>query len=231
MIKHLAEPKTKTLWKLVHLQQLVQSTELGVASRREWSTPSNTRGDSAVSQREEEEEWGSGWDLGLIIEQLHVNPSPVAASSSPRAVFHFPPPPSRPPHRKHPTSLFIQCHRLQDGRGGAARDEGAVSAGLSVIPGGRSQWAEPSLFPSSAPPSWWPQTPCTPRRWESPGTAGLGGVRGKKEKRTRGRVWRKEGGRKRSWQMNKGHLFHSTTKGNDSSRAKGTTTHKKSDLS
>lgn len=96
------------MWKLVHLQQLVQSTEVGVASRREWSTPSNTRGDSAVSQQEV-----GGGGPGPITQQLQINPSPVAALSNPWVEFFTPLPP--PPHRKHPTSL---CSAIVSRTGG-----------------------------------------------------------------------------------------------------------------
>lgn len=151
MIKRLAEPrkekKRKDFWNF--------STSSGWSRvprwawpreerEREWSTPSNTRGDSTVSQQGAGSWGGWGGVPGPITQQLQSNPSPVAASASsnPRAESL---PLPRP--RKHPTSLCSQCHRLRDG------DGGAESAGVSVIPGGRSQGAESSPPLASAPPS------------------------------------------------------------------------------
>lgn len=81
------------MWKLVHLQQLVQSTEVGVASRREWSTPSNTRGDSAVPQQEqEEEEEGGGVSWTNHIAAASQSQSCCCLVQSGHRVLHFPAP-------------------------------------------------------------------------------------------------------------------------------------------
>ncbi len=92
------------------------------------------------------------------------------------------PPPVWGAHRKNLSVLVraIGCEIVKPSHSSSSSSSKPQSPsartareGGEVIPRGSSRWAGSSRLPSTSPPSWWPQTGHTRRRWGSPGTAGL----------------------------------------------------------
>lgn len=117
MIKHLAEPRkekiTKHFWNFSTSSgwSRVPRWAWPRAREREWSTPSNTRGDSTVSQQ------GGG---GVFLDQSHSSCSPIPVQSLPllRPIPEQSPPPPTPGQGNIPQVFAVSAIVSGMGMGG-----------------------------------------------------------------------------------------------------------------